>query len=82
MTPRQRVAFIESSLVIWDLLASYGYEGAGELAKALRACGEDLDDDLVMTRLRDAVLAGARGGPSDGASRKRTRASQAASVAA
>jgi len=55
MTPEERRALIESTLVIWDLLASYGNTGAGELAAALRADGPVLDDALVI-RTVDKVL--------------------------
>jgi hypothetical protein len=49
MTPEQRAMFVESCLIIWDLLASYpGGEGAAEHAKSLRAHAGDLDDDLVI----------------------------------
>lgn len=56
MTPEQRAAFIRSSLVIWDLLASYGKVDAAELAAELREHGDDLDDDLVI-HIVDKVLA-------------------------
>ena len=62
VTPEQRAAFIESCLVLRDLLGSSGVllgssgdHTADELAKALRADGEKLDDDGVI-RAVDVTL--------------------------